>query len=88
MLFRNEKLDLHNFRSKQKSVKSFRLLALTVLKCIAPQNRRNIEKWEEYGTRCKSENFLPYWQKFNERGPLFTPIYTKARNYLEISKEM
>ena len=48
---------MHNLRCKQTSVKSFRLLALTVLKCIAPQIRRNIETWEEYGTRCKSENF-------------------------------
>ena len=55
---------MHNLRCKQTSVKSFRLLALTVLKCIAPQIRRNIEKWEEYGTRCKSENLLTYCQKF------------------------
>ena len=49
---------------KQKSVKSFRLL--TVLKCIAPRIRRNIEKWEEYGNRCKSENLLTCCQKINK----------------------
>ena len=57
---------MYNFGCKQMSVKSFQTPSFNGLEMHSSTNSRNIQKWKEYGNRCKSEKVLTYCQKFNK----------------------